>query len=144
MSITFATTYLRIRWGISKGRDTYGYNICTITDERTGKRHSCNGGGYDMVGTSFGNWLADTYQDRLVKLARERGPSTEHAGQVADTYGMYHWADDRPVALNGACGLECMLRIAKDIGLEVERTFKPSDRNRGETTGWIITDRGAP
>jgi hypothetical protein len=96
------------------------------------------GGGYDMVGTVFGNWLADTHQSQLVALADTNGPSTEHRGQVAHLYGMYRWAPAGPVTLDGACGLESMMRIAKSIGVEPERTYKPSGPNRGETTGWIV------
>lgn len=135
------TTYLRIRWGISRGRLTYGYNICTVIDERTGKRYSCNGGGYDMVGTSFGRWLGDVKQAELQALADKHGPSAQHRGQVAGFYGMYRWEKGDEVTLDGACGLESIITIAKAVGLTIERTFVPTGPNRGNTTGWIITER---
>lgn len=134
------TTTLRLRWSISRGRDTYGYNICTVIDEQTGKRYSCNGGGYDMTGTSFGHWLADVRQPQLKALAAEHGVSTEHRGQVKDFYGMYQWEPNGPVSLDGACGLESIMRIAKAVGLNIQRTYVEEGTTRGETTGWIITD----
>ena len=140
MSMTIATT-LHLKWSISRGRDTYGYNICTVTDEQTGKRYSCNGGGYDMTGTSFGNWLADVRQPQLKALAAEHGVSTEHRGQVKDFYGMYQRESDGPVTLDGACGLESMMRVAKAVGLDVERTYVKEGPKRGDTTGWVITER---
>ncbi len=42
-------TYLAVRWSTSRGRDTYGYNICSVTDQATSKRYSCKGGGYGTV-----------------------------------------------------------------------------------------------
>ena len=137
--MTIATT-LRLRWSISRGRDTYGYNICTVIDERTGKRYSCNGGGYDMTGTSFGHWLTDVRQSELRALAAKHGVSTEHRGQVKDFYGMYQWEPDGPVVLDGACGLESMMRVARAVGLGIERTYVEAGAKRGETTGWVITD----
>lgn len=137
------STYLRITHGTSKGRETYGYAIVTVHDESTGKRYSCNGGGYDMVGTSLGQWLADTHQDELRAIADKYGPSTEHRGQIADHYGMYRWETDGPVTLDGACGLESIQRIAREIGLELERTYVHTGPNRGNTTGWIVTEEGA-
>ena len=133
------STYLGIRWSISRGRETYGYNIVTLTDETTGKRFRAMGGGYDMVGTVFGHWLAATYPTELAAIADRQGPSTEHRGQVADRYGMYRWEPAGPVTLDGACGLESMQRIARELGVELERTYKRTGPNRGETTGWVVT-----
>lgn len=64
---------LRVRWGTSRGRDTYGYTTCSLSED--GKRiTACNGGGYDMRGTVFGNWLTYAYTDRLLKLKPEDMP----------------------------------------------------------------------
>lgn len=61
---------LEFKWGVSRGRDTYGYTICSLyVDGR--KVASCNGGGYDMKGTSFGHYLERAYADRLLKLNSE-------------------------------------------------------------------------
>lgn len=59
------TTYLDLSWSTSRGRDTYGWNICRLDDTSTGKRYRCNGGGYDMAGTVFADWMQATYQQEL-------------------------------------------------------------------------------
>lgn len=71
------TRTLEFRWTVSRGRDSYGYNICTLYVD--GERVSaCNGGGYDMKGTALGNWLAHAYADRLVKLRKGSMPEHSH------------------------------------------------------------------
>lgn len=67
---------LYIKWGTSRGRDTYGYTTCTLR-ENGEKIAACNGG-YDMRGTVFGNWLARTYTDRLRKLKAKDMPEHSH------------------------------------------------------------------
>lgn len=66
-----------IKWTVSRGRDTYGYNICTLYI-RGQKVARCNGGGYDMQGTVFGSWLAYAYADRLMKLKPKDMPAQSH------------------------------------------------------------------
>lgn len=62
---------LIVKWGTSRGRDTYGYTTCSLWED--GRRMTaCNGGGYDMRGTVFGRWLAAKYADRLLKLKPEQ------------------------------------------------------------------------
>ncbi len=131
-------TYLAVRWSTSRGRDTYGYNICSVTDQVTSKRYSCNGGGYDMLGTSFGEWLTETYQNALREIG-DRAHMTYN--EIFDAtrnddglYGMYRYADGR-ISLDGACGIEPMLKIAKALGIGVHATW---DR-KGHITGYIIT-----
>ena len=131
-------TYLAVRWSTSRGRDTYGYNICSVTDQATSKRYSCNGGGYDMLGTSFGRWLTETYQNALHEIG-DRAHVTYNESfvvtrRVDGLYGMYRYADGR-ISLDGACGIESMLKIAKALGIGVHATW---DR-KGHTTGYIIT-----
>ena len=55
---------LTVKWTVSRGRDTYGYTICTLYVDGV-KAARCNGGGYDMQGTVLGHWLAAAYPDRL-------------------------------------------------------------------------------
>lgn len=64
------TYNLEFKWTVSRGRDTYGYNICTlyVNGNRAAR---CNGGGYDMEGTVLGNWIAATFPDDLRKLTTE-------------------------------------------------------------------------
>ncbi len=102
------------------------------------------GGGYDMQGTVFGGWLQETYQEAVALLAytgraygtyvdNVRQPNNERSG----LYGMtlYRSAGTSRVMLDGACGLESMLTIAKTIGLTVRRI----SNRRGHLTGLLVT-----
>lgn len=115
---------LALSWSISKGRDTYGYNICRLDDRNNGKRFRCMGGGYDMIGTVFGDWLETYYQSELVKL-----DETKFSGMRKLSH---------KVSIDGAYGIESMIRIAEAIGLEIERDYIAKGRRRGETTGWFV------
>lgn len=132
-------TQLSLKWTVSRARDTYGYNVVTLTDAATGKRHRRSGGGYDMTGAVLGSWLQDAYQDELVALADACGSSTEFPGQVAGWYGMYRWRADGPVALNGACGVASMQAIAEGIGVRLTRTYTPTGNNHSAMTGWVVS-----
>jgi len=58
---------LEFRFSESRGKGTWGYNICSLyVDGR--KVSSCKGGGYDMQGESLGDWVAREYADRLLTL----------------------------------------------------------------------------
>lgn len=87
---------LKFLWTVSKARDTYGYNICSLYVNGA-KVESCNGGGYDMKGAVLGNWIARTYADRLVRLT---------PGQMAKRS---HW--ERADPLPRICDdVECLIR----------------------------------
>lgn len=47
---------VKFKWSVSRGRETYGYNICTayVDDEKVGQSM---GGGYDMQGAAIADWL---------------------------------------------------------------------------------------
>jgi len=61
---------LKFKWTVSRARDTYGYNICSLYVN--GKKVSgCNGGGYDMKGTALGAWVEMRFKDELLKLKEE-------------------------------------------------------------------------
>lgn len=138
---------LRITYGTSRGRDTYGYALVSL-HENGRKVASCNGGGYDMRGTVFGEWLQNTYAERLLELAKktpgafsqcnwngELGPDAHYARVPAERkvelYGGtyyanggqgksdYHDARSPFVSLDGGCGFESMRRIAEAIGLNI-------------------------
>jgi hypothetical protein len=148
------TTYLRLGYGTSRGRDTYGYNIVRLTDEAAGRTFRCMGGGYDMVGTVLADWAVSTHQDKLATLAdrahyvwREGEGMTVPGNDDRDRfYGMWAYYDaagnlDR-VSVDGACGVESVHRILKAAGLELTRTYVPTGRNRGNTTGWLVESGG--
>lgn len=77
MTTTTTTTDLHFKWTISRARDTYGYNVCTLhADGRKVAR--CNGGGYDMKGTCLGDFIAKHYADRLNALTPDDMPENSH------------------------------------------------------------------
>jgi hypothetical protein len=147
--MTSKINHLSLSWSTSRGRDTYGYNICRLDDRNNGERFKCMGGGYDMVGTVFAQWLTATYQPELLAL-KDRANyvfplegAPRPANRENSFYGMtYHEKGER-VYLDGACGLDCMIRIAEAIGLEVEREYIAKGRRRGETIGWYVSKKDA-
>lgn len=82
------TLTLEFKWGTSRGRDTYGYAICSLYIFGA-KVASCNGGNYDMKGTSLGYWMQKAFADRLMKL---NIPMSRRNGEaVREYYGLsYH------------------------------------------------------
>jgi len=137
-------TYLAVKWTVSRGRDTYGYNICTIRDQETGKAFRCRGGGYDMLGTSLAEWMVATYPGRLLTISnraysaylRDGETSTRVAGGADDClYGMTSYPDKNCVSVDGACGEGSVQKIAQAIGLDLARTWD----KKANTTGWIVT-----
>jgi hypothetical protein len=135
--------YLKLSWSVSRGRDTYGYNICRL-DSRSGRRYRCSGGGYDMTGTVFGEWLMTEHQEELKALVKDL-PKVPYGStswlQIAEDinpsfYGLTIRPDDGFVSLHGACGIECMRRIARALGLSVT-----SDCNKkGNSVGYFISE----
>src|SRR3972149_2780023 len=76
---------LEFKWTVSKGRDTYGYNICSLYVDGS-KVSACNGGGDDMQGKALGNWIALTFEKELVGLTI---PKSRRNGQdVQEYYGL--------------------------------------------------------
>lgn len=135
--------HLKFSWSTSKARDSYGYNICRLDDSFTGKRYKTCGGGYDMLGTVFGNWLADTYQTELLKISAEAyyihvGRLINITKETRSFYGMYYHTVNKKVTLDGGCGLDSMIKIAVAIGLEVEREYIKKGKRRGETLGYYV------
>ena len=129
---------LNISWSTSRGRDTYGYNICRLDDSRTRKRYRCMGGGYDMIGTVFGDWLADMYAPEIAALFDTRasvdaGYVVKGYRKIPDLYGLT-MTPGGDVQCDGGCGIESMIRVAETIGLQVQQTYG----RKGRTTGFIV------
>ena len=131
--------HLVVKHSVSRGRDTYGYQIVALWDGN--KRFATCGGGYDMLGAVFGDWLSANYMDRLKELVpydedlsmrmfQEKGYQPHQ-----ENYGLFcrqgHWCVD------GACGLSTMLGLAEKIGLSVKQL---SDRRGYCTIGFIVSD----
>jgi len=133
---------LTLSWSVSRGQDTYGYNICRLDSRDSGTRYKCTGGGYDMVGTVFGNWLAAEHQETLKAWATTQERKDCDYG-IAGYKSLPAWYGltinpQGKITLDGACGIDCMVCIAEAIGLEVQRDYVAKGRNRGQTTGWFV------
>lgn len=136
--------HLSLSWSVSRGRDTYGYNICRLDSRDTGKRYKCSGGGYDMLGTVFGDWLANEHQARLQAWAHKQalvdaGYVTKNYCRIENDVNGLVIRPDGTVSLDGACGIESMLRIAEAIDLDVQQEYIRKGKRRGETIGWFIS-----
>lgn len=109
------TISLEFKWTTSRGRDTYGYAVCTLyADGRKVAR--CNGGGYDMKGTCLGSYLEVAFADRLRELKPQDMPAQSH------------WQSDDTRVCDGDCKQafreklkECVLNGGTGDGLEQER-----------------------
>ena len=134
---------LDIKWTTSRGRDTYGWNICTLTDDR-GARFRTMGGGYDMTSAVLGDWIAEKYQDRLYRMRWYAATTINNRGMVTHNdnskalYGMTLNRDS--VTLDGRCGESSMRQIASAIGLDIKNTYS---QRKGRHSGFIISDRRA-
>lgn len=136
--------HLVISWSTSKGQDTYGYSICRLDDRETGKRYRTCGGGYDMIGTVFGDWLEDYYQADLMELVKERMKDPEGFEdcnyavkgylKFPGLYGMTYNTNTGKVAIDGACGISSVISIAEALGLEVQW----EGNRKGHTTGYYV------
>lgn len=103
-------------WTISRGRDTYGYNIVTCREGfRREKVASTCGGGYDMKGTVLAGFIERHFPEELKRLNSD------------DFYGLSFWnpktrkhhktyRDGDTVHLDGGCGWSSMERILNKIG----------------------------
>lgn len=140
--------HLAISWTTSRGRDTYGYNICRLDDRQGRRRFRTCGGGYDMIGTVFGQWLQENYQERLREFFAARKDALQDYGSTGwkvhpDFYGAhvrpYQDGSGFKVSLDGACGFESMRRIAEAIGLELQW----EGNRRGHTIGYFVEDKSA-
>ena len=123
--------FLSLSWSVSRGRETYGYNICRLDDTNTGERFRTIGGGYDMVGTVVAEWLVKNYQTELQALCNSlEGSSYASTGwtQYKSFYGMFKKADGG-VIVDGACGLDSVRKIANVIGLTWSQVLDKRRRN---------------
>ena len=135
-------TQLNISWSVSRGQDTYGYNICRLDDVRTGKRYRTCGGNYDMIGTVLGDWLEDRFQEELRALVADL-PKQKYGGtsymQISEEINPKYYgltiSPDGKVCLDGACGVSSMQQIGRALGLK----FQWLGNRKGHTTGYFIS-----
>lgn len=135
--------YLKLSWSVSRGRDTYGYNICRLDSQA--RRYRCSGGGYDLIGTVLGQYIEAEHQERL-QLLKNSGPEGKPcladcgygvAGYMKrpDIYGLVFDPKGR-ARIDGACGVETVKRIAEAIGLCVTTDY---NRRQNKTNGFFIS-----
>jgi hypothetical protein len=135
--------YLKLSWSVSRGRDTYGYNIARL--DSSAKRYRCSGGGYDMVGTVLGQYLEAEHQERL-QLLKEGGPDGKpclvDCGYTVpgymkreDIYGLTFDPKGR-ARVDGACGRETVKRIAEIVGIRITEDY---NRRQNKTNGFFIS-----
>ena len=140
---------LEFKWTVSKGRDTYGWNICTLYADGI-KVARCNGGNYDMKGTCLGLWAEVAFKEELLKLKTSfygltfHDPNYDPSKEVieGDTiaerekqgkslglerYQAFYGASNKiptekhiiPL-IDGACGFSSVEQILTAIGYELE------------------------
>ena len=110
-------------YGTSRGRDTYGYNIVTLTSSAQGKKFRCMGGGYDMHGQVLGEYVqycATQEQLRAAVSADDSLPVTVlHTGCAV---------------VVGASGEASVLRLMRAIGWEVKAIHSFDRQGRVKAT----------
>ncbi len=101
----------RIKWGTSRGRDTYGYTTCSCIDEQ-GRRTSCNGGGYDLEGTALADSLARDFKDVIVRKLEtmDKTPGFAHVNEKGELF------------MDGAVGASTVLQFMEECGIHFDRT----------------------
>ena len=105
-------------YSVSRARDTYGYNIVTLTSNH-GKKFRAMGGGYDMHGQVLGDYVQfNTNPDRLRAVAG-----------ADDSLPITITPDDKVIVL-GASGLTSVIRLMRALGWEVSaiRSFDRKGR----------------
>lgn len=127
---------LQFKYGVSRGRDTYGYNIVSLWVNGV-KASSVNGGGYDMQGAALGNWVTKQFQSELLAIAARAhrvvmvDENGKWAGKQEHRDGNYLYGmtsariegsgQFRSVSIDGACGIESVRKILNAIGYEYSR-----------------------
>ena len=117
--------HITVRWGTSRGRETYGYTTCTLTVEGRGRRASCSGGGYSLIGACLGGWLQRDFAEQLQAL--DLGRLTK-AG--ISLYGLSFWDPVRrrdltkwregaTLYVHGSCGEQPMESILRALGYDL-------------------------
>ena len=132
---------LKFKYTTSKGRDSYGYNICSLWVDGEKQSSTC-GGGYDMKGKALGNWIARKFEKELLKFNKsfygltfhdpnyqpskeclkeeEKDELTKLLGS-ARLRDFHKQSSNLPTEkhtipqLDGACGFECMTSILNNM-----------------------------
>ena len=132
---------LIFKWTVSRGRETYGLNICTLYVQ-TGwnnpeKVASCKGCGYDMPGACLAEYMQARFPDQLKKLpAGPDGASKYYGLSFYDKKAgksRKHYRPGCKILLDGACGFSSMEKILYKIGFTLEYAGRyPGDRSNAQ------------
>ena len=102
------------RKSVSHGRDTYGYNICSLWIN--GKKcATCKGGGYDMKGKCLADWIQSNFQNELKTLHANYGIGDHSKGFYS--LQCYSGAEIR---VQGGAGFSAMVQILNALGYKLE------------------------
>ena len=103
---------------VSRGRDTYGYNMVTLSSN-TGKKFRAMGGGYDMHGQVLGEYVQFYASPALARAVAD----------ADDTLPVTVTPDDKVIVL-GASGETSVMRLMRALGWEVSaiRSFDRKGR----------------
>ena len=101
----YGSLHLNYKWTTSRGRDTYGYNICTLRVYGEAVARCC-GGGYDMEGSCLGEFVTAIFKPELIELAKQAVHGHGYSdGREYGCYGLISWSDDPAhVYIDGGCG----------------------------------------
>lgn len=114
--------FLTFKWTISRGKNTYGYNICSLYVNGN-KVSSCNGGGYDMEGSCLGDWIQKSFPETLKIL------------DISKYYGLMDY--DGKIIVDGACGFSSMESILNGLGFKLTRVEQR--KNTRNQTRYLLT-----
>lgn len=132
--------------GISKGTNTYGYNLITLKDAETGQRFRQCGGGYDMLGAALADALVTLYPDNFNAIHASAAHvinkqiSPYILGNPKGLYGFYAYYDNEGVfirtSLDGATGFSNVESVARAAGLSIKCIYD----KKSSTLLYIIID----
>lgn len=126
---------LALKYGVSRGQNTYGYNTVTLTEVvGNSKKYRECGGGYDMIGSVFGQFIKHNFTEALEQVV-------DH-GQ--DYYGLT--SPQGKLRIDGACGFDCMEKIVKNLlGYDVSYEYKRDRKGRPQyKTAIKLTKKNIP
>ncbi|MDY5837084.1 MAG: hypothetical protein SPK17_00025 [Treponema sp.] len=127
--VTNTIKELEFKYTISKARDTYGYNICSLwihTDEGRKKVAMTCGGGYDMQGVCLANFIAEykLFKQGLFRLKpRDFNGLTFYDEKARKSRKQYN--PGNKIYINGVYGRSSMESILSALGfylVQIEQT----------------------
>ena len=119
-NVTNTIKELEFKYTISRARDTYGYNICSLwihTESGREKVARTCGGGYDMQGCCLGNWIQE-YKPFKQGLLRCK-PSDFYGLTFYDEKARKSRKQYNPgnkILIKGSRGFSCMESILYALG----------------------------